>query len=165
MILENLGKYHVWAGQRMREILNELTDDEFARDLGEPFGTVRAMTEHIVLALEICFAIVNDELNTFEERASYILRLTNQNLLKRWEERDQDLAKGFASHPTGSVEVGHFPTPFSLNLADFYFQYVNHTTYHRAQLIFALKMLNKPTVGTDYLFYFDELNQQASELT
>ncbi|MFX1513127.1 MAG: DinB family protein [Promethearchaeota archaeon] len=162
MILKNLGKYHLWAGHKIRTLLEDLNEEEFTRDLGDPVRNVRNICEHIVLALEVCFVVICGDINLLKEKVLYIQNLTTQGLLQRWQVLDNDLASALQSKPRGTVTVGHFPTPFTMNLVDFYFQYVNHTTYHRGQLIIALRMLEKPTVGTDYLMYFDELNKRVS---
>ncbi|MFX0091567.1 MAG: DinB family protein [Candidatus Hodarchaeota archaeon] len=161
MGLSNLGKYNLWAGEKTRNILKNLTEEEFTQDLGIPFGSIRDKCLHILLALETCFATLEAKLDELIAQAPQIEKMSNQELLNKWAERDQQLAEALQGNTSGTVKVLHLGEPFTMNQGDFYLQYVNHTTYHRGQLVLALKKLGKEAVGTDYIMYFDELRQES----
>jgi uncharacterized damage-inducible protein DinB len=46
--------------------------------------------------------------------------------------------------------------PMSYPLGDMVHHMVNHSTYHRGQVVFLLRMLGKKPTSTDFLLYFDE---------
>jgi uncharacterized damage-inducible protein DinB len=49
---------------------------------------------------------------------------------------------------------------FKMNSDDLLLQYILHTLYHRGQLNYYLRALDKDRIDADYLYYFDELNIQ-----
>jgi len=162
MLIENIASFQIWAGEKIRSVLHELTAKDFNHSLGTPFkepnNTVRALCLHIVLALETCFVIVDkiterEEMNKIYDAA---YTCSNAELLTRWKILDEKLAAAIREKKEGMVEVFHLSEPFEMPLLDFFFQYVNHTTYHRGQVILALSKLCKKTIGTDYLFMFKE---------
>ncbi|MHA1910540.1 MAG: DinB family protein [Candidatus Kariarchaeaceae archaeon] len=162
MLIENIATYQKWAGNKIRSVLQELNEDDFNQALSEPFkepyNTLRELCMHIVLALETCFIVVNQVTNKNESNKFYVkvFSCSNDELLTRWNVLDAKLAEAIKEKKEGVVEIFHFSEPFEIPLADFYFQYVNHTTYHRGQVILALSKLGKKTIGTDYLFMFKE---------
>ena len=164
MLVENIASYHTWAGEKIRSVLNELADDDFNKILEEPFkepyDTLGSLCLHIVIALETCFIVVEKVTEKEESNKIYesVFRCSNEELLIRWQLLDEKLAKAILEKKEGMVKVIHFSEPFDMPLSDFYFQYVNHTTYHRGQVILALSKLGKKTIGTDYLFMFKERN-------
>ena len=51
MGLENIAKYHFWVGEIARDILMELSEEEFTQDHGEILGSIQTKVEHIIFAL------------------------------------------------------------------------------------------------------------------
>ncbi|MHA2190549.1 MAG: DinB family protein [Candidatus Thorarchaeota archaeon] len=151
MVFKNLGNYHVWAGNEFRPALRDLSDEEFAQELGG--RSIKQTCQHIVGALETCFLIIDkkDDKSLYE----WIETASKTDLLNRWEYLDQRLGPIICEIPQGKIEVSHVSeSPFELDLMDFYLQYMIHTTYHRGQLAHILRSLGKDVTGTDYLFYF-----------
>jgi uncharacterized damage-inducible protein DinB len=162
MFIDNIASYQKWTGEKVRSILQELSDHDFNQLLEEPFkephDSLRALCLHIVLALETCFIIV-DKITEQEEKYQIYdtaIACSKDELLERWSLLDGKLAEAIREKKEGIVEVFHLSEPFEMPLLDFYFQYVNHTTYHRGQVMLALSKLGKKTIGTDYLFMFEE---------
>ena len=166
MSIVNIASYQKWAGEKIRSVLQDLNEDDFDQVLGEPFkepyDSLRALCLHIVLALETCFIVVDKITEKEESNKIYEVAYTcsNEELLERWKALDTKLYDAIMERKEDSVNVHHFSEPFEMPLVDFYFQYVNHTTYHRGQVILALSKLGKKTIGTDYLFMFKERNQK-----
>lgn len=149
-MLGNLGDYHVWTGTQIRKPLEQLTDEEFSRDLGS--HSAKSITQHIVLALETCFLIATK--SSDESVFTKALKATKNQLLFRWKELDRQLAQTLRQNPKGQITVPHIAAePFDVNAVDFYLQYIFHTTHHRGQLAIVLRKLGKDVPGTDYLMY------------
>ena len=174
MGLKNLGLYHNWVGKKSREILSELTEEEFNRDCGEILGSVRQKVEHMIFALITCFSHLNENLPLMEESLQETFHnvsgYTMDELLDCWDDIDNHLTDGFITD-SGTVELKRQDGgSFCLMRDDFYLQYILHTIYHRGQVNYCLKFLGKSRINADYLFYFDEVdtsleeNQQICEL-
>ena len=160
MDLSKLAKYNIWANDKVRNLLKGLTEEEFSRDVLPPYGNIRSLVAHIVLAIEFNFVLrVDGGTIDVGDLWESLWRLPIGELLDHW--RDMDLRLiGFASthmdldavFPNflgrGEIRVGH---------DDFYTQYLIHTVHHRAQVMSALRLMGKEAIGTDYLFYLSSL--------
>ena len=64
MDLSNFANYHIWAGDKIRTIIEKLSLEEFTTELGDYFShkTIRELCLHLMVACEFCLAI-NDALN------------------------------------------------------------------------------------------------------
>jgi uncharacterized damage-inducible protein DinB len=163
MSLKNLALYHHWVGEKSREILKTLSEEEFRKEINETIGSVRQKVEHIIHALLFCFHTLKVEVNhsgtTFKETIQNIAQLNETDLLICWQDLDKRLSNAFITDNTGTVEIQRKDgNSFCLKRDDFYLQYLLHTVYHRGQLNYCLKALNKPPINGDYLFYFDEVD-------
>lgn len=156
-----LGKYHLWAGNESRKQLEKVTDDEFSKNLGSTVGSLQEKVEHIILAIESCFRRIIDDASSHEKLVERITSMSKIELLKHWEQRDNELSKGLQQATKKAIIIERMDgSSFVMNLDDFYLQYVLHTVYHRGQLNYCLKKLNKERIEADYLYFFDELNIQ-----
>jgi uncharacterized damage-inducible protein DinB len=163
MGLENLAKYHFWVGEKTREILTDLTEEEFKNNIGEILGNIQMKVEHIIFALLTCFSTLDMNLeyleNTFEETIQKIRSFSKKELLACWKDLDKILVKSFEENLAGTVSIlRRDGDSFCLKREDFLLQYVLHTVYHRGQLNYCLRALKKNRIEGDYLFYFDELD-------
>jgi uncharacterized damage-inducible protein DinB len=168
MGINNLGLYHNWVGEKSRKILNELTEEEFDQDCGEILGSVRQKVEHMVFALITCFSHLNENLPFMEESLPETYRkvagYTRDMLMDCWEDLDKRIKSGITDDLRGTVELKRGDGgSFCLKLDDLYLQYIIHSIYHRGQLNYNLKFLNKPRINADYLFYFDKLDASLEE--
>lgn len=157
MDFTNYANYHIWAGDKMREILTDLPDHEYIYELNDFFSykTIRVLIEHIILAIEFSIAIVKQkELEGFNKEVEEIVKLSNDKLLVKWKKTDQMYANLLKRDLSGEITVPNFlGKEFTINKSDFLLQYITHTTFHRGQLVLALKKMGKELEGTDYLHY------------
>lgn len=157
MDFTNYANYHIWAGDKMREILTDLPDHEYIYELNDFFSykTIRVLIEHIILAIEFSIAIVKQkELEGFNKEVEEIVKLSNDKLLVKWKKTDQMYANLLKRDLSGEITVPNFlEKEFTINKSDFLLQYITHTTFHRGQLVLALKKMGKELEGTDYLHY------------
>jgi uncharacterized damage-inducible protein DinB len=154
MKLEKLTEYQIWANDVTRGILGDLTEEEFSREVIPPFGSIRRLSSHIVLAIEY-----NIERRVKKEEVDPY-KLSEESLLARWRQMDGELLE-FAKTETG--EEYAFPNflgegEIRVNHDDFLMQYVFHTIYHRAQIMSAMRALGKEGKTTDYLFYLSDIS-------
>ncbi|MFX1284292.1 MAG: DinB family protein [Promethearchaeota archaeon] len=157
----NLGKYHLWAGNESRKQLRKLNAEEFSQNLGPIIGSIRGKVEHIILAIESCISRISNDSNSPEEIINRIRSMSMKELLKHWEQRDNEIANSLQQTARKTITIKRMDgSSFIMSRNDFYLQYVLHTVYHRGQLNYCLKELNKERIEADYLYFFDELNIQ-----
>ncbi len=157
---EKLADYNLWANDRVRKLLSNLTEEEFSRNVLPPYNSIRILIVHIVSAIEYNWVIQvdggkvegNDLWNTLSGMAL-------EKLLGRWREMDLRLVQFSVTHldleasfknflGEGTIKVGH---------DEYLYQYLTHTVHHRAQIMSALRLMGKEGVTTDYLFYLSDL--------
>ncbi len=52
MDLVKLADYHLWANDRVRGIIKNLSQDEYEKDLIPPYNTIQRLVIHSILACE-----------------------------------------------------------------------------------------------------------------
>jgi uncharacterized damage-inducible protein DinB len=162
MILSNLGKYNLWAGDEARRILQKITLDEFDKDFEEPVGSLRKKVEHILLAYETCYSFYYNKWDDVKERGEKVKSMTKKELLEHWQLKDNFIVEQLEKGAIEKVKIQRASEEdyFIMNGEDFLLQYILHTVYHRGQLNYNLKLLESPRIEADYLYYFDELDMK-----
>ena len=150
LTFKNLGQYHLWAGEKIRPIVESLSEKEYNKKFD--IRSVRSICCHIVAALETCFLI--DSRSQDKSVYDWIEQASKLEILRRWESLDRRVAKVIQEIPQGTIPVSHITDdPFNIDLFDFFLQYLIHTTHHRGQLALLLRTLGKDVPPTDYLFF------------
>ena len=160
MNLEKLADFHLWADDRAREIIRDLSYEEFTREVVPPFGSVKRLCIHMVMAIEFNLRrrVQGEEADPYEMDEE-LDAMSIDDLMGRWREADlrlRDYALGYRDHVAvfpnflgeGEMQVLH---------DDYFTQYLIHTAYHRAQVMSAMRALGREGVGTDYLFYLSHI--------
>ncbi len=164
MNLEKLADYHIWADDRAREIISDLSHEEFTREVVPPFGSVKRLCIHMVMAIEFTLRkrVQGEEVDPYEMDEE-LDAMSIDDLMGRWREADlmlKDYALGYSDHVAvfpnflgeGEMQVRH---------DDYFTQYLIHTAYHRAQVMSAMRALGREGVGTDYLFYLSHIASKS----
>ena len=152
--------YHLWANDRVRGKLMELTEDEYCRDLIPPLDSIKNHVIHSILAVEYNLVVRADGGKT-DARAivDTVEGMSIQEAMQHWEKIDRQLVDFASTHLDLDATFPNFlgEGTMHVNHDDFLTQYVVHTAYHRSQIMSALRMMGKDGVGTDYLFYLSHL--------
>jgi uncharacterized damage-inducible protein DinB len=157
--VQALYEYNRWANARVFEAVSKLTEDQFAKDLGSSFASIRGTLTHIVWG-EWCWL----------ERWKGISPKSAWNpadfpgakaLERRWAEVERDQAKF-----VGALDRKQLDAVVSyVNLRGERWAYplwqqmvhvVNHSTYHRGQVTTMLRQVGAKPVATDLLVFYDE---------
>ncbi|MBK5113598.1 MAG: hypothetical protein KGD59_10700 [Candidatus Heimdallarchaeota archaeon] len=164
MSLSNFAIYHVWAGDKIRTIIEKLSKEEFTKNLGEYFShnSIHELCLHSLGACEFCLALVDKiDPDIFSARYKDLMQLSQKELLEEWKKTDYKYSQLLQGNVKGKILVPPFlGNSFKVSKLDFLLQYVTHSTYHRGQIIIALKKLGKEVVGTDYLFFLNEITTE-----
>lgn len=155
---QQLFEYDAWASAHVLDAVANLTAEEFTRDLGSSFPSVRDTLVHLVFAEWVWFrrwqgesprvvfnpaeyadvAAVRARLSEVErERAEFVASLDESSL-------NETLA-----YTNTRGEEWRYPLAWMMQ------HVVNHSTYHRGQVVTMLRQLGKSAPSTDFLYYLD----------
>ena len=153
--LRNLLDYHYWARDRLRDALEALTPDQFRRDLGSSFGSIRSTLVHVVSAEWVWCSRWLGELPSRPLDASDLK--TVQDVRARWAEEEGRI-RNFVDHlgPEGVervIEYTHFDgEPHSSVFWHMLQHVVNHASFHRGQVTTMLRQLGaRPPQSQDMI--------------
>ena len=157
--IRQLYDYNSWAGRRTLTAASALGSDDFLRLMGNSFSSVRDTLAHILGAEWIY-------LERWQGRSPKALLdpttfPTVQSLESRWEtvERDQMQFIEALTPQRLREELAYINQKgqrYSYPLWQQLVHVVNHSSYHRGQVITLLRQLGAEAVSTDFLVYFDE---------
>jgi uncharacterized damage-inducible protein DinB len=160
-----LYEYNSWANHRTLDACAALSDEQFTRDLGSSFRSVRDTLAHIC-EVEWLW------LERWRGRSHNSLRPgsdfpTLDSLRRRWDEVEASLT-GFVKALTAEdiARVIEHKTTKGVPQAAPHWQMlqhlVNHGTYHRGQVTSMLRQLGATPNSSDLIYFYRERATQAS---
>jgi len=160
--LQTLAEFHYWATRQVLDAAEPLSPDQFTRDLGNSFPSVRDTLAHLYGGDWIWCSRWNGESPSALPDPHLFPDL--MSLRRAWDQHEPTLravlkrfGEAGVDQPVEYVRNGvRQAQPFSQT-----FQHlVNHGTYHRGQVITMLRQLGlKAVPSTDMIAFFRE--QQA----
>jgi uncharacterized damage-inducible protein DinB len=158
-------KFNRWANEKAVGVVSRLDHEQFTRELGSSFSSVRDTFAHLAGAEWIWLerwlgrspkALPGPaELNT--------LAAIEKRLKQVEEERGRFLQLLDAAKLEAPLSyVNQRGETWSYPLWQQLVHVVTHSTYHRGQITTLLRQLGARPVMTDFLFYYDENNQPAT---
>lgn len=156
--LHDLYAYNRWANRLLLDAVEQLDAAAFTRDLGSSFPSVRDTLAH-VLAAE--WVWLQRWRGTSPDGPPGWDASTLKSLRQAWRavEEDQrafvdgllaeDLDRSIAYRNTAG-------SPFTNRLADMLRHVVNHSSYHRGQVVTMLRQLGATAVSTDLIRWYRE---------
>jgi len=154
--LRELFAYNDWANARIFESLATVTDDEWGRELGGSFASLRGTAAHLVGAEWLWLRRWKGE--TPEMLPAWLDHPTVSTLREELERveserngwlaglRDGDLTSPCAYRfQSGERHV----TPYGMLLSHL----VNHSSYHRGQLVTLMRQAGRTPLNTDLLVW------------
>jgi uncharacterized damage-inducible protein DinB len=163
-LLRFMFQYNAWADRRLLAACASLTNEQFTRNLGSSFSSVRDTVTHLYGAEWVWnerfqgrspsalvsgaaypdLASIQTKLEEMDQYyIDYVSKLTEQDL-------DRVLRyKGFTGDELSN------PLWQSLH------QLTNHASYHRGQVVTLLRQLGVKPVSTDLIMYYRELAAAA----
>ncbi|MBS1601192.1 MAG: hypothetical protein JST42_00895 [Bacteroidetes bacterium] len=152
-------EYHLWAHKRVLEQLRDLSIEEWSRNTGGSFASLRALYQHLLESdyrwlwrwKGVPFADILPEFVV--EGYGSLERLWLPQL-----EEMRVVVGEFVG--TDAARPVHFVTGKGLHVTQPWwqtlYQVVNHGTYHRGQVTNALRILGGQPVSTDIFLFFKE---------
>ena len=157
--IHKLYAYNRWANDRTLSSVADLNMEEFTRKFSVSFGSVQGTLAHILgvewLYLQRWRGTFPTSLPKGEEFPDIAhLRSYWQSILSDQANFLDNLTEEKLGEELSYVNMsGH---KYTYPLADIMQHVVNHSTYHRGQVVSLLRVLDKKPLATDYLLYCDE---------
>ncbi len=156
--IRTLYEFNSWATHRMLEACGGLSDEQFTRNLGFSFPTLRDTLSHIMGAewwwLEVWQGRAHDQ---YPPAAVYSCVAA---LRARWATLDADLLRFARAQPAESlqapVKIPSTKGPLSQPLWRLMQHLVNHSSYHRGQAAVMIRQLGAKPAATDLLYFYLE---------
>ena len=157
--IRQLYDYNSWANRRLLDCCAALSEEQFVRDLGSSFRSVRDTLAHIMGAEWIWLERWHGRShNALPPPADYF---NLEAVRRRWEEIEQGLDE-FVRALTATDLTREFQyqstrgTQFSTPLWQMLQHLANHGTYHRGQVTTMLRQLSAKPVALDLIAFYRE---------
>jgi uncharacterized damage-inducible protein DinB len=151
-------EYNRWANQRVSRAAGELAPAEFVRELGGSFGSVRATLVHVLWAEWLW--LERWEGRSPKTRFDPQLFKTAREIDSRWADvyqRQKAFITGLT--PDSLAERVSYENlrgeTWAYSRTHMIQHVVNHSTYHRGQVVAELRQLDRIPPPTDFLVYLD----------
>jgi uncharacterized damage-inducible protein DinB len=154
--------YHYWANKRLLAVMDDLTAEQYSRDLGSSFPSLQATVAHMLHAETIWLSrflgapvagVQADDVPTPGAARQRWAEL-EQQLLKFINGLDQVGVDRVLTVKTSTGQEFRHPLWEALQ------HLVNHGTYHRGQLTTMLRQVGASPLSTDLITYYRERSGQ-----
>ncbi len=158
--------YNTWANRRLVGAVTHLDAEQFTRPLGGSFDSLQGTLTHMLWAewlwlerwqgrspMEVFSAEAFPSVGSLEARWSPIQAAQEAFIGKLSAEQLQRVVR----YKNRKGETWEYPLWRQVHHA------LNHSTYHRGQLIHMLRILGAQPVSTDFLVFWDEAGAQTAK--
>lgn len=158
-----LYEYNSWANQRTLGACASLTPEQFTRDMGSSFRSIRDTLAHIYGAEWLWLERWNERIPPGLPSAADFPDLAT--LRARWTEHDRNLRAYVSSLTPATLQrvikyKNTRGTPYEGAIEPMLAHVVNHGTYHRGQVVTLLRQLGANPVATDLIAFHRERASQ-----
>ncbi|MGD0694034.1 MAG: DinB family protein [Terriglobia bacterium] len=159
--IQALYDYNRWANEQTLDAAAALNEEQFTRDLGNSFRSVRDTLAHILAAEWIWLERwKGNSPKTLLEAADFP---GVEALKTRWDEVESDRAAFIRTAAASRLEevISYVNTrgqTFAYPLWQMMIHVLNHSTYHRGQITTLLRQLGSKPASTDLLLFYDKVS-------
>jgi uncharacterized damage-inducible protein DinB len=162
--IRTLYDYNAWANRRALEACAAVPPEQFRRDLGSSFPSLRDTLAHIYGAEWVWLERWHGRMPTGLPSGIDFPDL--ESTRRRLNEVDRNLVDYVASLTAGDIQrVVEIKTtagvPYTQPLWQMLQHLANHSTYHRGQVTTLLRQLGAKAVSTDMIVFYRERIAQA----
>ncbi len=147
-LLEKLGQYLIWADEAIWNLVKDLSDEEFAQSSGGGMRSIRARYVH--LARDFWEWLMDWTGESPEDEPDFE-SMPRDELFESIAAYERKLVGLIKSRTFDTLELDADGNKIRLVFGEFFFHMVNHSTYHRGQIVANLRMLGKKVLMTDYV--------------
>ncbi len=156
--IKTLHAYNAWATNRIFDSLTSLTGEQYKKEMQTSHGSIHATLTHMVGAEKVWLERWLGSPQPFLKEAEIDSLKTLRGI---WETTGYDIAKWLGAMTDRKLQ-NTFETKTSkgdifINTFQEAFQHVvNHSSYHRGQIVGMIRQLGAPAVATDMILFFRE---------
>ena len=148
ILLEQMAKYLPWADMRIWQIVSELSEEEYSKDLGKNMGSIKRRYVHLAEDyLDWYYDWIGRESKEFPDFNS----MARNELFQSIQQSINKFVVMIENPPVKSIQIEKEKKKITITFEEIFFHLVNHATYHRGQIVMALRMLGKDVQMTDYV--------------
>lgn len=157
--------YNSWANHRMLDACEALTPEQFTREMGSSFSSVRDTLAHIYGAEWLWLERWKSNTPTKLPASADFPTLSSVRV--RWVELDRDLNGFIASLSASDLPRAHAirntqGKEFVNSMQEMLQHLANHSTYHRGQVTTLLRQLGAKAPYTDLIAFYRERRASAA---
>jgi uncharacterized damage-inducible protein DinB len=158
--VQDLFAYDSWANRRLLGAAAHLTSEEFERDLGASFGSVRGTLIHIMWGEKRWLQRWVDGSRLRDLSPAEFPDCSS--LREGWARVDDDRRAFVAQLTDAGLTASMSIRGQTFTLAELIKHVGNHSTYHRGQIVLLLRLLGHTPPATDYGLYLAESREPAA---
>ena len=159
-MIKDLGYYYVWANNKYREAITLLSEEEFNHVDEKIARSIKELVVHIITTNEMYYKPLDDVRQLSEELKNY----TKDDIVKFWKKSDEDFARVVENMKEEPVTFSiSKDEKITVNAFENLLMYSDHSTFHRGQLLSAIKYLGKKGISSDYYYYIVEKYGKKSD--
>jgi uncharacterized damage-inducible protein DinB len=148
--------YHYWANKRLLGALQNLTEEQYTRDLGGSFPSIQATIAHLMNAEVSWMSRLTGEAR---QRVTAEDVPTVAAATERWAELEEEYLALLESPGDGGFDRPIHVTmstgqEFTHTVTEVLQHLVNHGTYHRGQVTTMIRQIGLVPVALDMIRYF-----------
>jgi uncharacterized damage-inducible protein DinB len=153
--VQQLYDYDTWADLKLLEVIAAVTKDNYMKDLASSFGGIHGTLVHILSANKVWFARWTGKTPVLLEVEDFP---TVEVVKKQWDAYHCEIRNFVRSLTEEKLNAPLFYTDFKGNsytqpLFQLMQHRVNHSSYHRGQVVTMLRQMGEKVVSTDMINY------------
>lgn len=147
-LLERMSKYIRWADSKIWDIVASLNENEYSRDLGENIGSIKRRYIHLAEDYREWYY---DWIGQDPGEKPDFITMKRDELFKSIQQYTKKFIEMIENRAIESIKINVTRKEITLTFDEIFFHLVNHATYHRGQIVMALRILGKEVQMTDYV--------------
>jgi uncharacterized damage-inducible protein DinB len=149
--------YNAWANRTIFAAVARLPEEQYFRDLKSSHGGIHGTLAHIVWAEQLWLHRWVGKPNPAVAQGTDLKSLTA--VRSRWEEVEAERGSFLAGFVTGRLEDSKLVKPSSggeycHSFRQMFRHFINHSSYHRGQIVTLLRQLGVAPPNTDLIVYY-----------
>lgn len=156
-LLQTIWSYNGWALEQIINSLQDFSEEEFLKDLGDGCGSVRDKLAHITAADEVWFQrIEKNPAPKFSPASEFISIEIWMNRARKVTQKYESIVNqlDFEKIQEKIIYKNLKGVEFSTPLLEILMHVANHATYHRGQAASLIRRLKGKPPVTDMIEYF-----------
>ena len=149
--------YNAWANRAIFAAVAQLPDEQYFRDLKSSYGGIHGTLAHIVWAEQLWLHRWLGRPNPAAAQGTDLRSLTD--VRARWEEVEAERGRFVAALTDARLDDTRLVKPSSggeyvHSFRQMFRHFINHSSYHRGQIVTFLRQLGATPPSTDLILYY-----------